>query len=133
MQKEVQKKLHELYLGEQPVGSSMVIDVPNFKGMKLYHTPIMRIPQLVDPRIVYTAMNSSLVAAYKENARVVLIPAFAHFTGKVKAEIVSELMCRAYKDFTQSLSDQSEISWDTVYRYINVDDVIINMLSSNDL
>lgn len=132
LQNEVQKKLYEVYLGEQPVGSSMVVDIPGF-NVKLCHTPTMRTPQPVDPRVVYTAMRSSLVAAYKENARVVLIPAFAHLTGRVKAEIVSELMCRAYKDFMQSLSGQAEISWDTVYRYKNIDDVLINMLANKGL
>lgn len=130
LQKEVQKKLYELYLGEQPVGSSLIIDIPDFKDMKLCHTPTMRIPQPVDPRIVYTAMRSSLVAAYKENAKVVLVPAFAHLTGGIKAEIVSQLMHRAYKDFLRSVSEKSDINWDIVFQYKNIDDVIINMFTS---
>jgi len=124
LQEEVQKKIYELYLGEQPVGSSMVVDIPDHNGVKLCHTPTMRIPQPVDPRIVYTAMRSSLVAAYKEKAQVVLVPAFAHLTGMVKAEIVSNLMFRAYKDFLQCISGQDRISWEIVYRYKNIDETL---------
>lgn len=130
LQKEVQKKIYALFLGEQPVGSSMIVDMPDCEGVKLCHTPTMRIPQPVDPRIVYTAMRSTLVAAHKEKAKVILIPAFAHLTGRVRADIVSKLMRRAYDDFLYSLSKKEEINWDTVCRYKDIDDVLIDIFTN---
>lgn len=127
LQEEVQKKIYEEYLGEQPIGSALVVDIPNFQGMKFCHTPTMRIPQPVDPRIVYTAMRSSLVAAHKQNAEVVLMPAFAHLTGRVDAKIVSELMLRAYNDFFHSLAAKDEINWDMIFQYKNIDEVLMHL------
>ena len=130
LQEEVQKKIWERFLGEQPVGSSLIVEVPNFLGVKLCHTPTMRTPQAVDPRVVYSAMRSSLVEGHKSGARVVLIPAFAHMTGRVDAETVSTLMLRAYEDYIDSVnqdakSERKMMNWEKVYNEKGIDDVLI--------
>lgn len=127
LQEEVQKKIWDRFLGEQPVGTSLVVDIPNFSGIKLCHTPTMRTPQAVDPRIVYSAMRSALVESHRAGAKVVLMPAFAHLTGRVDAETVSTLMRRAYEDYIDSVKNgvNKTISWDKVYKDKCIDDVLI--------
>ena len=116
LQDAVQSKLIEEYLGEQPVGSSMIVDIPGFPGKKLIHTPTMRIPQpILDPRIVYICTRSALVTAYKNNDGTVLLPAFGHLTGRLSSEIVSSLMEKAYRDVIGRISDSSANSWEDVH------------------
>lgn len=126
LQDEVQSEIQKQYLGEQPVGTSMTINIPGFSGIKLCHTPTMRTPQPVDPRVVYSAMRSTLVEAYKCGARAVMIPAFAHMTGRVDAYLVSTLMLRAYEDFVDSIKcGNKPRTWAQIYSSKNIDDVLI--------
>lgn len=99
LQDAVQRKIAEEYFGEQPVGSSIAVEIPKHPGLLLIHTPTMRTPQpIIDPRIVYSCTRTALVEAIRCGVKNLILPAFGHLTGRVPADIVSELMCRAYQD-----------------------------------
>ena len=72
LMEKVQKAILEDWFGEQPVGTSIV--VPIDKDTILIHTPSMRVPEpIVDSRIVYQCMRTSLISAIHYNATNVVI------------------------------------------------------------
>ena len=96
LQKMVQNYIIDNLYGEQPVGSSIIVDIPN-TNKKLIHTPTMRIPSpIVDSEIVYTSMRSTLICALKNNIESIIIPAFGGATGMVPMEIIAKEMFKAY-------------------------------------
>ena len=96
LQKIVQNYIIDNLYGEQPVGSSIIVDIPN-TNKKLIHTPTMRIPSpIVDSEIVYTSMRSTLICALKNNIKSIIIPAFGGTTGMVPMEIIAKEMFKAY-------------------------------------
>lgn len=99
LQEAVQRKIAEEYFGEQPVGTSVAVEIPEHPGVLLIHTPSMRTPQpIIDPRVVYSCTRTALIEAIRCGVKNLILPAFGHLTGGVPADIVSELMCRAYQD-----------------------------------
>ena len=65
----VQKRILEGYFGEQLVGTSITVDIPD-SNMKLIHTPLMRYPSLIkDPMIVYYCTTATLMCAIKNNIK----------------------------------------------------------------
>lgn len=108
LQEKVQEYIMKKYYGEQPVGSSFIIDTPK-KGIKLIHTPTMRIPERIyDTSIVYHCMRTCLITALENDVRQIVIPAFGARTGCLGCEDVAYMMWMAYK---QILSN-NEISWE---------------------
>ena len=62
--------------GEQPVGTSILVDAGK-NGQRLIHTPTMRTPEVIkDPRTIYHCMRSTLICAYQNNIRSIVIPFF---------------------------------------------------------
>lgn len=107
----VQKYILENYFGEQPVGSSFIIDIPG-TSQKLIHTPTMRIPSRIkDPHIVYQCTRTTLMTAIQNNVESIVIPAFGAATGKVSRIAVAELMKSAYD---QIKNPPKKLNWDTV-------------------
>lgn len=128
LQMAVQKKIREEHLGEQPVGTSLFVEIPHFEPLGLIHTPSMRIPQpVIDPRIIYSCMRSTLVMAVRQNREQIMIPAFGHLTGRVKAEIVSELMYRAYLDVKAQEKNREKMVRH-FSEVIEIDDVLLHHL-----
>lgn len=126
LQEAVLKRIREEHLGEQPVGSSLILDIPGRKGKRLIHTPSMRTPQpLLDPRVVYTCTRSALVTAMKHQAKAVVLPAFGHLTGRIKAETVSGLMYKAYADVRLRSNRSFVNSWEEIKEYCNIDEVLL--------
>ena len=96
LQKIVQNYIIDNLYGEQPVGSSIIIDIPN-TNKKLIHTPTMRIPSpIVDSEIIYTSMRSTLMCALKNNIKTIIIPAFGGSTGMVPFNTIAREMYKAY-------------------------------------
>lgn len=126
LQEKIQEAIYDTYLGEQPVGTALVVET-KYKGIKLCHTPTMRIPQpVIDPRIIFTCMRSTLIAAKKNKVDTVLIPGFAHLSGRVPASIVSSLMYRAYLDYMDSVKERRKnLTWEYINEYKSIDDVLI--------
>ena len=66
LQKCVQKRIVAEFLGEQPVGTSMIVETDHPKHPYLAHTPTMRIPMpIARTDNVYLAMWAMLVAVQK--------------------------------------------------------------------
>lgn len=124
VQNATQKYIKKAYLGEQPVGTSFSISIPGDKDCHLIHTPTMRIPQVIlDPRIIYTCMRSTLVEMKKSNYKEVVIPAFGHCTGAVPSPVVAYLMRKGYESVVEK--DLCEnISWEKVDR--SIDNIFTN-------
>lgn len=118
LMKNVQKFVMVKWHGEQPVGTSMTVpiigrSVPDNKyGSKyaiLIHTPTMRIPErIIDYRIVYQCMRTTLIEAINQDVESIVIPAFGASTGEVPYDVVAKMMYLAYKQITNS---PSKISW----------------------
>ena len=96
LQQKVQDYIIENYYGEQPVGTSFIIET-NRDNQFLIHTPTMRIPSIVkDDLIIYQCMRTTLMLAKENNIESILIPMFGCLTGGVSPQRVSKLMRLAY-------------------------------------
>ena len=68
LERRVQDHILEDYLGEQPVGTSFIIETGHSKHPFLAHTPTMRVPMSIkDTDIPYTAMWAMLLAVRQHN------------------------------------------------------------------
>ena len=93
LEKEVQRSIN----GEQPVGTSIIVGIPN-SDKKLIHTPTMRTPSLIkDPLVIYECMSSCLSLAVKSNIQSIVIPAFGGLTGRVEPKVLAHFMEEGYK------------------------------------
>ena len=111
LQERVQDYIIKNFCGEQPVGTSFIIET-NKDNQYLIHTPTMRTPQRIeDPRIIYQCMRTTLIEAKKNNIESILIPMFGAATGGVRPQIVAKMMWLAYK---QLQNPPSKIDWDYV-------------------
>ena len=100
-QGKVQKYIKDNFYGQQLVGTSFIIDAP--KNKKLIHTPTMMRPEvIVDDRIVYHAMRSTLICALQNNVKSILIPLFGAGTGRVPINTVCKHMVNAYKQIIKA-------------------------------
>ena len=109
LQKNVQRYIAENFFGEQPVGSSFIIDTTR-QGVRLIHTPTMRIPERIyDPSVIYHCMRTCMMTAIHNNVKSILIPAFGAATGRVDVDTVAKMMYMAYEQIYRS---NKEISWD---------------------
>ena len=111
LQKKVQKYIIDNYYGEQPVGTSFIIKIDK-TNKYLIHTPTMRIPEpIVDKTIIYQCMRTTLMEAYKNNIKSIVIPMFGGSAGEVDPLTISKLMLLAYK---QIKNPDKKISWDHI-------------------
>lgn len=111
LQERVQKHIIDDFYGEQPVGTSFIIDAGK-DNQYLIHTPTMQAPQIiVDPRVIYHCMRSTLIEAKRNNIESILIPMFGGACGGVKPAVVAKMMLKAYK---QIQNPPQKIGWDYV-------------------
>lgn len=97
LQMKVQEYIRENLYCEQPIGTSIIVDIPNTNGLKLIHTPTMQVPSLIkDYQIIYHCMRSTLITALSSEVKSIVIPAFGGCTGGVPIDKVSEMMWCAY-------------------------------------
>ena len=114
LMKSVQQAILIRWYGEQPVGTSMSVPIKNkiVNGGRyalLIHTPSMRTPeQIVDTRIIYQCMRTTLIEAIKQGVDHVVIPAFGGLTGRVPCEEIAKMMFFAYK---QVFNQPKELNW----------------------
>ena len=100
-EEEVQKYIARHLCGEQQVGTSIIVDIPN-TNKKLIHTPSMRLPSVIkDPTVIYHCMRSTLLCALKNNIKCIVIPAFGGATGRVAPETISKYMRLGYEQIYQ--------------------------------
>lgn len=108
LQERVQNYIIKNYYGEQPVATSFIIETKK-DNQYLIHTPTMRTPEeIVDARIIYQCMRTTLIEAKKNNIKSILIPMFGAHTGKVKPQIVAKMMWKAYE---QIKNPPKKIDW----------------------
>ena len=108
----VQKRILEDFLGEQPVGTSMIVETNHPKHPFLAHTPTMRVPMAISRTDnVYRAM---LLAVRQHNQiserkiNIVVCPGLGTATGRVPFRQAAKQMAMAYRNF---LNPPSRIDW----------------------
>lgn len=96
LQKAVQQYILKNYKGEQPVGTSIIVETGKDE-IKLIHTPTMRVPsRIIDYAVIYRCMKSTLEVALQNGVKTIVIPAFGACTGGVPLDIVSKMMREAF-------------------------------------
>lgn len=113
LQKRVQQYIIDNYYGEQPVGSSFIIDTGK-DSIKMIHTPTMRYPSRIkDPKLIYHCTRSTLICAKKNNVKALLLPHFGGGCGKITPSVIMKMMWEAYKQFENV---PEKIDWDYALR-----------------
>ncbi|MAT98817.1 MAG: phage tail protein [Anaerolineaceae bacterium] len=115
LEQRVQKHILETYLGEQPIGTSFIIETGHEKHPYIAHTPTMRIPMTIAlTDNVYIAMWAMLLAVYQHNLttapkiRSIACPGLGTATGQVPYDEAARQMAVAYRNF---LNPPRHISW----------------------
>lgn len=111
----VQRRIIDEYLGEQPVGTSMIVETNHPEHPFLAHTPTMRVPMVIaHTDNVYKAMWAMLLAVRQHNQRaerkieIVACPGLGTHTGEVPFRQAAKQMALAYRNF---LSPPNAIDW----------------------
>lgn len=108
LQKRVQKYIIDNYFGEQPVGTSFIIETKKDNQL-LIHTPTMRTPSKIkDDMIIYQCMRTTLMLAKENHVKSIVIPMFGGLTGGVSPQKIAKLMRLAYEQLQEP---PSKIDW----------------------
>lgn len=98
LQQRVQARIIEKYCGEQPVGTSFIIETGSEKIPYLAHTPTMRVPtDIRGTDNVYRATKATLIAARRAGIHSIVLPAFGAGVGRMHPQEVARQMYLAYK------------------------------------
>jgi O-acetyl-ADP-ribose deacetylase (regulator of RNase III) len=102
----VQQRILEEYLGEQPVGTSFIVETGHPKHPFLAHTPTMRVPMIVaGTDIPYVAMWAMLLAVRRHNQQAkqqihtIACPGLGTGIGRVPYPEAARMMALAYDHF----------------------------------
>ena len=88
----VQAYIQENYEGQQPVGTSFIINT-GMDGINLIHTPSMINPSRIkDSNVVADCTRSTLEVARQNNVQSIVIPAFGGACGGLRPEVIAEKM-----------------------------------------
>jgi O-acetyl-ADP-ribose deacetylase (regulator of RNase III) len=111
----VQERIISEYLGEQPVGTCMIVETLNPRHPFLAHTPTMRVPMTISRTDnVYKAMWALLLAVHhhnQTNARKIesiACPGLGTGTGQVPFRQAARQMALAYRNY---LNPPRYIGW----------------------
>ena len=111
LQKKVQQYILDNFYGEQPVGTSIIVD-SNKDGIKLIHTPTMRSPSKIrDTLVIYQCMRTCLIRAMESGIKSIVIPAFGGAVGQVEYNVIAKMM---YKAYLQLLNPPYYLNWSYV-------------------
>jgi len=117
LQKRVQQHIVNNFEGEQPVGTSFIIQTLHKKHRYLAHTPTMRVPYSIEGTdYVYLAMKAMLNAikkhnqssSYEEKIKSVACTGLGTFYGKMELEEAARQMALAYNNF---INAPKSIDW----------------------
>lgn len=118
LESRVQQRVAEEYVGEQPVGTSIIVETGHPQHPFIAHTPTMRVPMAVTAtENPYLAMWGLLVAIHGHNRAAdqpivtVACPGLATATGRVPAPEAARQMAVAYRFFLQA---PGRIDWQAV-------------------
>lgn len=111
----VQQQILAEYLGEQPVGTSIIVETGNARHPYLAHTPTMRVPmEIQHTDNAYLAMWAMLLAVHKHNQgeekpiRIIACPGLGTGVGMVPFGEAARQMALAYRHF---LNPPRQINW----------------------
>jgi O-acetyl-ADP-ribose deacetylase (regulator of RNase III) len=121
----VQAKIREEYLGEQPVGTCLIVPTGDPKHPFLAHTPTMRVPEVIaGTDNVYNAMRAMLLAVRKHNAeetqqiRTVVCPGLGSGVGMMTPQDAARQMATAYAHF---VDPPTKADWrDAIDRHLRI-------------
>lgn len=106
LMKRVQKRILNEFLGEQPVGTSIIVGTNHADHPFLAHTPTMRIPMNISHTDnVYLAMWAMLVAVHNHNQinereiNIVVCPGLGTGYGRMPFREAARQMSVAYKHY----------------------------------
>jgi O-acetyl-ADP-ribose deacetylase (regulator of RNase III) len=115
LMRRVQDGILQEYLGEQPVGTSLIVETGQAKHPYLAHSPTMRVPMdIAHTDNVYLAMFAMLRAVYHHNRcgkppiATVACPGLGTGTGHVPFREAARQMALAYANF---LNPPSFMDW----------------------
>lgn len=124
LMKRIQFRIMNEYLGEQPIGTSLIEPTDNSDYPFIAHTPTMRVPgSIKGTDKVYCATWAALIAVYKHNTssevlnhskqriETLAFPALGAGFGGVSYREVARQMAVAYKHY---LSPPHRLNWDIV-------------------
>ncbi len=118
LMKRIQFRILDEYLGEQPIGTSMIEATNNGKFPFVAHTPTMRVPgSIKGTDKIYVATWAALVAVYRHNVTSdqkidsVAFPAMGAGFGGVPYDEVARQMSVAYSHY---LHPPHRFDWDMV-------------------
>jgi O-acetyl-ADP-ribose deacetylase (regulator of RNase III) len=116
----VQQRILDEYLGEQPVGTAMIVETGDPQHPFVAHTPTMRTPMpIARTDHVYLAMWAMLLAVRRHNQqadrpiRSVACPGLGTATGRVPCEEAARQMALAYRNFVEP---PEQIDWQFAQR-----------------
>jgi len=111
----VQRHVIEHFRGEQPVGTSFIVETGHEKHPFVAHTPTMRVPmRIAATDNVYQAMWAMLLAVWHHNQssarriNIVACPGLGTATGRVSPSSAARQMATAYRHFH---NPPETISW----------------------
>ena len=106
LERRVQERILDEYLGEQPVGTSLIVKTEHPKHPFLAHTPTMRVPMSIKGTDVpYVAMWAMLLAIRQHNKtnqqkiESVVCPGLGTGIGQVPVAEAARQMATAYDHF----------------------------------
>ena len=117
LMRRVQDHILQEYLGEQPIGTSFIIETGDPKHPFVAHTPTMRVPMAISTTDnVYAAMWAMMLAVRRHNhsssarIRTVACPGLGTATGRVAPGEAARQMALAYQWHVRPLA---VIDWPT--------------------
>lgn len=120
VERAVQTKIMNDYLGEQPVGTAFIVPTGSSRVPLLCHAPTMRVPgSIVGTDNVYLATRAALLTVYHHNRdsdqriESLGLPAMGAGFGGVQADEVARQMAAAYQLY---LEPPYPPDWDRVLR-----------------
>lgn len=106
LERKVQSQILETYLGEQPIGTSMIVGTGHPQHPYLAHTPTMRVPMIIKGTdIPYSAMWAMLLAIRQHNKQShkpiqsIACPGLGTGIGRVPYREAARQMAVAYDHF----------------------------------
>jgi O-acetyl-ADP-ribose deacetylase (regulator of RNase III) len=112
----VQQRILDDYLGEQPIGTSLIIETQHQKHPYIAHTPTMRVPtSIAETENAYVAMWAMLLAVRRHNRtsappiHQIACPGLGTATGRMLFDEAARQMALAYSNF---LNPPSNITWE---------------------
>ncbi len=115
LMRRVQQRILAEFLGEQPVGTSLIVETGHSRHPFLAHTPTMRVPMPISRTDnVYSAMWAMLLTVRKHNLQsdrtieTIACPGLGTGVGQVPPEEAARQMALAYRHY---LNPPQTIGW----------------------